>query len=110
MKTSHYHKHIINVVEKEKILFCEAQGGLTKILFTDNEEIILHKRFKGVQNELSEMDFFRCHDSFIVNMNFVKQIANNVCKLKITNNTISVSRRKKAEFKQKLKERKIIFL
>jgi DNA-binding LytR/AlgR family response regulator len=96
-------KNSLNIINPEKIMFCRTHGRKTEILLIDGIGFILNIKLYKLERELVNMDFFRCHNSFIVNINYVEQVENTKCKLKDSNEIILVSRRKKAELKKKLK-------
>jgi len=110
MNNNDLSKNGFNVIKPEQILFCKAQGCCTKILLNDKTELILNKRLNIVEKDLTPNDFFRCHNSFIVNVNYVEQVEENICKLKESDEIISISRRKKTKFKKKLKEKYFIII
>jgi two-component system LytT family response regulator len=87
-------KHIISI---EDILYCESEGAYTKII-TKTLNVLASKNLKHYQELLSESNFIRTHQSFLVNKKVIISIKNN--NLLLTNNIkIPISSRRKAEIK-----------
>ena len=60
------------IIEENEIKFIKRDG--MKIVFhTDNRDYQIYSSFAKIQNRLSS-NFIRCHKSFIVNLNNIKQI------------------------------------
>lgn len=55
------------------ILFCTADGSYTKMHLTDNSEMLLSKTLGDVDELLSEYNFFRIHNSILVNLKQVRK-------------------------------------
>lgn len=90
-------KHIIN---KDEILFLEAENNYTKIHMMDSSEYLLSATLSSVLRVIDSRDFFRCHRSFAVNMPIVKNVITerNLCYIVFENKIkIVISRRKKSE-------------
>ena len=62
--------HLINV---NNILRCESDGNYTKFYFTDRPSLLVSKNIKEYFEMLKDYQFFRPHQSHIVNINFIKQ-------------------------------------
>jgi two-component system, LytTR family, response regulator len=59
-------------IETSDILFFQADGSYTKVVLKDNKTITISKGLKTFENLLSDSsEFFRCHKSFIVNLNHI---------------------------------------
>jgi DNA-binding LytR/AlgR family response regulator len=57
-----------------EIEYLESQGRET-IVSTINEQISVHMKFSDMEQLLPEESFVRCHRSYIINMNYVKDLA-----------------------------------
>jgi len=57
-----------------EIEYLESQGRET-IVCTLNEQIAVHMKFSDMEQLLPDDVFVRCHRSYIVNMNYVKDLA-----------------------------------
>lgn len=64
------------------------------LLHTDSEEIISFKKMKDHEQQLKGYPFFRCHNSYIINMHYISKIIDMEILL-ITGETIYVSKKKK---------------
>ena len=62
--------HLINVNE---ILRCESDGNYTKFYFTNQSPIMVSKNLKEYYDMLKDYQFFRPHQSHIININFIKR-------------------------------------
>lgn len=62
--------HLINVNE---ILRCESDGNYTKFYFTNQQSIMVSKNLKEYYDMLKDYQFFRPHQSHIININFIKR-------------------------------------
>lgn len=65
---------IINV-EYNKIIFFETSSNIHKvILHAENRQVEFYAQMKEIENKLDSDIFYRCHKSFIVNKNKIKEI------------------------------------
>lgn len=62
--------HLVNVNE---ILRCQSEGNYTKFFFTSKPALMVSKNIKEYYDMLKDYQFFRPHQSHIVNINFIKQ-------------------------------------
>lgn len=86
------------LVELENIMFCKAEGGYTAIYLNSNEIVLSSKDLKTYQGTLDDRLFFRIHDSYLVNYNYIKSILNDNYVQLIDGNSIPLSRRRRTEF------------
>lgn len=64
----------ITFVDLNDILFFQADGSYTKVVFTDNRSLITSKSLKHYEHTLAESSqFYRCHKSYIVNLQHIHQ-------------------------------------
>lgn len=62
----------INFVNTQDILFFQGDGSYTKVFLKDGRNITLSKGLKHFENILAEIHvFFRCHKSYIVNLEYI---------------------------------------
>lgn len=113
-------KHIISCIKqtyerRENYLIIKNQGMIKKIkineiLFLEviNRDILIHTEdqtyttktsMKNLEKELSKFNFFRCHNSFLINLKYIDCIQKNT--VLIDNEEIPISRQKADEFKNK---------
>jgi len=84
------HKYVLT----SEIKFIRAYGNYT-FIFTTKERIMERTPFSEITNRLINDIFIQTHRSFVVNINSVTQIKQR--SLRIGNDTIPISSRKKAE-------------
>lgn len=81
------------------ILYIEASNKKTHVFLTNNSYTTL-KTVTELSKELDAFSFFKCHNAFLVNLNYVLQINSN--EVKLTNNqTLPLSKSFKKAFKEK---------
>jgi len=86
-------------LESDEILYAESDGNYSTIFLTDGQKIVLTKKLKEVNNLLPSDSFFRIHNSYIINLNKIKEFlkTDGYVILK-SNHKIPVSRQKKSDF------------
>lgn len=86
-------------LESDEILYAESDGNYSTIFLVDGQKIVLTKKLKEVNTLLPEDDFFRIHNSYIINLNKIKEFlkTDGYVILK-SNHKIPVSRQKKSDF------------
>lgn len=88
-------------LEPEDILYCESQGNYSTIYLENNQKIFLTQQLKHVEQRLTD-DFFRIHNSFIVNLGKIKEYIKNEDAVVLNNKIkIPVSRRRRSDFLNK---------
>lgn len=60
------------VIELEKILYCQSNSSYTYFYLTDKRKLISSYPLKQYDEILSDQNFFRAHKSFLVNLSHVK--------------------------------------
>ncbi len=60
------------------IVFAESVLKIVCIYFKDGTHIELREKLDNVESQLTGCGFLRCHQSYIVNLNYVKRIENGV--------------------------------
>lgn len=106
-KTIALHSHDgINFVPLSEIIYCKADSNYTVFYTTTNQEIMVCSPLKKYDDLLSNKHFFRLHQTYLINLKFVKKfIKNNGGDILLTNDVIlPVSRRKKDELLALLKQ------
>lgn len=90
-------------LEEDDIIFVESDGNYSTIFLEGNQKIVLTKKLKEVNELLPKNLFFRIHNSFIVNLNKVKEfIKNEGYVVMHSNHKIPVARQRKLDFLEKL--------
>ena len=86
-------------LESDEILYAESDGNYSTIYLSDGQKIVLTKKLKEVNQLLPEESFFRIHNSFIINLNKIKEFLKTDGYVVLTSNhKIPVSRQKKSDF------------
>jgi two-component system LytT family response regulator len=86
-------------VNVQDILYCEAASNYTQI-FTAEEKYVVSKTLKEYDELLSDYNFFRIHNSYLININSIKKYVKGDGGYVVLNNNTSldVSKRKKEAF------------
>ncbi len=89
-------------LKPKEILCVESDGNYSSIHTTDNKKIVVTKKLKEVNHLLPDNQFFRIHNSYIINLNKVKEYykTDGYVILEM-NHKIPVSRQRKSEFLDK---------
>ncbi len=95
------------MVAIDEIIRCEADNTYTTFYLTDSTKRLVTKTLKLYEELLVDHNFFRCHQSHLVNLNFVKlYYKGEGGALEMTDgSSVDVSRRKKDELIQLLDQR-----
>jgi len=86
-------------LEPDDILYAESDGNYATLFLQNNKQIVLTKKLKEVGELLPEDSFFRIHNSFIINLNKIKEFLKTDGYVVLENNKkIPVSRQRKSDF------------
>lgn len=87
----------MHLVRVDDIVWCVAEGSYTRFKLFEGQEIMVSKNLKSYEDILSDDDFVRIHNSYLVNINHIKRFERSEGGLVIMNNggTLPVSVRKK---------------
>jgi len=86
-------------LNSDDILYAESDGNYSTIFLTDGQKILLTKKLKEVNTLLPENSFFRIHNSYIINLNKIKEFLKTDGYVVLeSNHKIPVSRQKKSDF------------
>ena len=90
-------------VDFKDIIYCKSEGSYTEIHFNEDNMELLSKKLKEIEAQTDD-SFFRVHNSYLVNLYYVKEyVKNDGPYLVLTNGaTIPISRAKKNELLQLL--------
>ncbi|AZJ33106.1 MULTISPECIES: LytR/AlgR family response regulator transcription factor [Tenacibaculum] len=88
---------------QDEILFVESDGNYSTIYTTGtNKKIVVTKKLKEINQLLPEDHFFRIHNSYIINLNKIKEFLKSDGYVVLENNhKIPVSRQRKSDFLEK---------
>ena len=96
----------ILLLNPEDIIYCTMEDGKT-VIVTEDERYITDGKLIYLEEILKQDGFFRCHRSFLVNLNTINEVIpwfNNtyIIKMKGIDDEIPISRRYMKEFKKLL--------
>ena len=96
------------LVRFNNIIYCQAKENYTNIITNRNEEIIVPKTLKSIENILPGSMFFRIHKSYLVNLNYIKSYSKiNGYKVRLENGVqLDVATRRNEEFVKALTRKK----
>ena len=86
-------------LQSDEILYVESDGNYSTIFLVDGHKIVLTKKLKEVNEILPSDTFYRIHNSYIINLNKIKEFIKTDGYIVLeTNHKIPVSRQKKSDF------------
>jgi two-component system LytT family response regulator len=87
----------------DDILYIESDGNYSTFFMTNNQKMVVTKKIKEIDAILPENYFFRIHNSYIINLNKIKEFVKNEAYVVMeTNEKIPVARQRKTDFLNKL--------
>lgn len=90
-------------LETDNIIYIESDGNYSTFVMADHQKILVTKKLKEVNTLLPEDYFFRIHNSYIINLNKIKEfIKNDGYVIMQTNEKIPVARQRKSDFLDKV--------
>jgi two-component system, LytTR family, response regulator len=94
------------VVQVSDIIRCQSDVNYTTIFMKDKQKMIVAKTLKDFEDLLSEYNFFRVHNSHLINLNYIKSYnkGKGGYVTMTDDSSIEVSTRRKDEFLKKLME------
>lgn len=92
----------IVLVEPQQILYCASDGNYCRVILEDGQELFLSQKLKQVADLLPDHLFFRVHNSFLINLQKVKEFHKSEGYVILeTGDKIPVSRQKRNEILDK---------
>lgn len=87
-------------VSTSDIIFCQAESNYTTVVLSNGKKIVVSKVLKDIDEALAGPDFFRIHNSFLVNINQIQKYVRGDGGYVVMNDgtTISISRSRRQEF------------
>jgi two-component system, LytTR family, response regulator len=87
-------------VKVNDIMYCEASSNYTEINMVDNKKHIVSRTLKEYEDLLAGQNFFRIHNSYLINLDRIKKYVRGEGGYVIMNNDVAldVSKRKKEGF------------
>lgn len=90
-------------LEPSEISFIESDGNYSSIFLSNGKKIVITKKLKEVNVLLPEEHFFRIHNSYIVNLDKIREFYKTDGYVVLDgNHKIPVSRQKKSDFLDKV--------
>ncbi len=86
-------------LSSDEILYVESDGNYSTVYLVDGQKIVLTKKLKEVNELLPTESFYRIHNSFVVNINKIKEFLKTDGYVVLqSNHKIPVSRQKRSDF------------
>ena len=87
-------------VNTSEIMYCQAESNYTNVVLTNKNKILVAKTLKDIDETLSGKDFFRVHNSFLININQIKKFVRGDGGYILMNDDthITIARSKREEF------------
>lgn len=63
----------IEIVSVEDIMYCKSDSGYTTFFLKNGSKILVSKVLKDYESLLEPQGFLRCHQSYLVNLSFMKK-------------------------------------
>ena len=90
-------------LDAEEIEYVESDGNYSTIVMDNNQKIVITKKLKEVNDILPENQFFRIHNSYVINLKKIKEFLKSEGYVVMASNfKIPVSRQRKSDFLEKL--------
>jgi len=91
-------------IDEINISYITGMGSYCQIFTTDNQKLTISKSIGSLEQKLSEENFFRCHNSHIVNLDHIQKIVSKDGFFAIMKNgvPVEISRRNKEKLMEKI--------
>lgn len=90
-------------LDADEIIYVESDGNYSTIVLEKDPKIVITKKLKEMNELLPESQFFRIHNSFIINLKKIKEfIKTEGYVIMDSNHKIPVARQRKSDFLEKL--------
>ncbi|WP_435578744.1 LytR/AlgR family response regulator transcription factor [Gilvibacter sp.] len=63
----------VYAVYEKDLLYCRSDGNYTTFYTNNSERIVVSKPLKKIEELLTEAEFIRCHQSYLVNRSYVRK-------------------------------------
>lgn len=87
-------------VPTSDIVYCQAESNYTSVILTGGKKIVVSKVLKDIDEALSGPDFFRIHNSYLVNLNHITRFVRGDGGYVVMQDgaTVGISRSRRQEF------------
>ena len=94
----------IEFININEVLYCEADGSYTNFYLKNGDKLLVSKNLKEYENMLTDYNFMRVHNSFLINLAEVKSLVKSEGGYILMNNNsqISISPKKREMFMSKM--------
>jgi two-component system LytT family response regulator len=94
----------IYLLERDDVIMLKSDKSYTTIFLKDDKKIVVSKTLKEVEKKFEYSEFYRVHNSYLININHVKEYLKSMGGELIMSNgmSASISRNKKNELLEKL--------
>jgi two-component system LytT family response regulator len=91
-------------VKVEEIIYCEAHSNYTQIYLTNGTHHLVSRTLKEYDDILTDQEFFRIHNSYLINLNLIKNYVRGEGGYVVMTNgkSLDVSKRKRDSFLSRL--------
>jgi two-component system, LytTR family, response regulator len=95
----------MDFVEASQIMYCIAESNYTQVVLAEGKKYTLSKTLKDVEQMLEPLDFFRIHQSHLINFSYLQRyIRDDGGYVVMRDGThIPIAKRRKEEFLAKMK-------
>jgi two-component system, LytTR family, response regulator len=99
--------HEILLVNVQDIVRIEANNNYSHFYFTNRPKVIVSKTLKEFEDQLTIYNFYRVHQSHLINLNYIEAVKSNDGDYVLLQHghRVEISRRKKTDFLLKIKLR-----
>jgi len=97
--------HELLMINTDDIIRIEANNNYSHFYFINRPKVIVSKTLKDFEDQLTKHNFFRVHQSHLINLKYVEAVKSNDGDYVLLQHghKVEISRRKKADFLYKLK-------
>lgn len=94
----------IEFIPTDQISHCEANGSYTDFFLTDGRKMMVSKNLKEYENMLTDLNFMRVHNSFLINLEEVKKFVRSEGGYIVMNGDqhVSISNSRREEFLKRM--------
>ena len=91
--------HSYELIPLNNIMYCESRSNYTNIYLNNNQQILVSRTLKDIEELLDAEPFFRIHNSYLANLQYAIRYTKGEGGFLVLNNdiTLPVSRNKKEE-------------
>ena len=83
----------------DEVIYCEGDGNYTSVYLENQEKLFITQTLKKMEDKLSGNEFYRIHNSFIINLTKVREYQKTDSLVIMTDGkSIPVSRNRKSDF------------